>query len=341
MKKELEEKFLEDFISEEDAAIVLQIINESIERMGIKQMPPDSELSNLSVQENYEWLMTRHIFFRNVNENLKCIWFQFVGDKTPIAQSNYYPMEAVWSFLDTARNYFNHPETTMTAEDIEKYSVIETGKMFQIMINAIYPRFTATMHAITDETINEWYRQENKFLQEFYAKQGETYPSWGISKFRNEMIKDHTNEIKDIWKNEGERFKKFQLMMFAKEYDDNLFNHWDTISLLYRNDKDWQAFAKLPGFEDTPEDLLSKLKGSAHKAIAKKALEHAARRANLLNVKCKKNNILEKRKKGIPASGYSETQLYKFLVEGRNIVKMIKDREAINSTPQEMKKLAE
>jgi hypothetical protein len=58
-----------------------------------------------------------------------------------------------------------------------------------------------------------------------------------------------------------------------------------------------------------------------------KALEHAARRVSLLNIDTDEKEILEKRKSGIKASGFSETTLYKYCDEGTKIIEFLKSQQ--------------
>ena len=97
----------------------------------------------------------------------------------------------------------------------------------------------------------------------------------------------------------------------------------------------------MTGFEDTPDDLLEDLKGSHHRGMSLKALEHAARRVGIINPDCNDRAILEKRSSGIQATGYSDTALYKYLDGGRKVLKSMKVQRTLASTPQEQKQLAE
>jgi len=97
----------------------------------------------------------------------------------------------------------------------------------------------------------------------------------------------------------------------------------------------------MPGFEDTPDDLLDELKGSHHRGISHKALEHAARRVALVNPDCKDERILEKRKAGIEASGFSETTLFKYLDEGKKVIEMVNQQRELEATPDKSLGLAE
>ncbi len=335
-------EIINNTIPEKDAPIILDIIDKTIEVMNLEPLMSDEEFTTLSTEKRYEEFITRRVCYFKFTDEVRCIFIRFVGDETPLAQAMFFPIEAVWSFLDTARNYFNTPGTTLTAEEIEEFSFNKAVNMFCIMLRNIYPRFMATMHAITDETINEWYRQENESFREYRASQGEFIPSNepAAKKVRQNIIKDYGNEVKNIWEGEKKRFENYQKLRFAEEYE-KLYEHWDTISLLYRSKKDFLGYAKRDGFEDTPDDLLDEMKGSHHRGISLKALEHAARRVSLINPDTVDEEILEKRKNGIQASGFSEATLYKYNDEGKKILEMLKSQQIIEATPPDTKQLKE
>jgi len=329
-------------IPEKDGPILLDIIDEAIKIMNLKPVITDEEFMALSEGEKYKIITTPEICSYKFSEQLRCIFIRFVEDGAPIANVVYFPIEAIWSFLDTARNYFNFSGTTLTLEEIEKRSFQKAVDMFLIMMRNIYPRVMATMHTITDETINEWYRQQNESYREYLCRQGKTAPSNepDFKKARDNTFNQYCNEVKDIWGGEKTRVENYQKLRFAEEYE-ILYEHWDTISLLYRRKKDFLGVAKMSGFEDTPDDLLDELKGSHHRGISKKALEHTARRIGLINLDANDEKMLEKRKSEIPASGYSDAYLYKFLDEGKKILENFKAQQLNQTTLSEVKQLEE
>lgn len=320
---------------EEDAYIVLDIIKKAIELINLPPLMSDQEYIALTNEQRYQELMTRRICSFNVGDDVPCIFFRFVGDETPLANVVFFPIEAVQSFLDTARDYFNTPGTTVTPEEIEKYAFDEAVEMFCLMLRNIYPIITATMGSITNETINEWHRQQNERYRAHSGRSGMIIPSHEpvTKKIRDDIIKDYSNEVKNIWEREKKGFENFQKRRFAEEYE-KLYEHWGTISLLYRIKKDFLGYAKRKGFEDTPDDLLEELKGSHHRGISRKALEHAARRVLLVNLNTEDPEIIEKRKNGIKASGFSDTTLYKYYDEGKKFPQYKRLHETDEITPQ-------
>ncbi len=331
-----------DSIPEHDALIVLEIIDKTIEVMNIKEQISEEAFAALTDQQKYIEKISPRIEKVKLNEQLSCIFIRFVGNETPIAESLFYPIVAVWAFLDVARNYYKTPENKLTPEEIEKFAFNKAVNMFCIMLRNIYPRIEATLKSITSETINEWYRQEHQHFRAYYSQQGIVITDDEIfyKEIRNKIINDHSKEVKGVWEREQKNFENYQKMRFAEEYK-KLSEHWDTISILYRRKRDWLGYAKRDGFQDTPDDLLEEMKGSHHRGMSLKALEHSARRVGLVNLDDRNEETVEKRRNGIQASGFSETTLYKYLEAGRKIIGLITTQQVTGNTPPEIRKLAE
>lgn len=329
-------------IPEEDAHLILEIAKKTIEVMNLQPLIADEDFEKLSQEERFAEMMTWRISSYKLTDEVSCIFIRFVGDETPLANVLFFPIEAIWSFLQTARDYFRGPRITLTEEEIEKYSFNRSVDMLCIMLRNIYPRIMATMQAITDETINEWYRQEFENMREYSARQGIFTPDMEpqVKKIRQGILQDYKKEVGNVWRGEKQRFENYQKMRLAEEYE-KLYKHWEAISLLYRSKMEWLGYAKMPGFEDKPDDLLDELKGSHHRGKSLKALEHAARRVGLINLASTDSSVLEKRKAGFQASGYSETALYKYLEEGKKVLEGARLQKAIDTTPQEPQQLAE
>ncbi|MBK8465321.1 MAG: hypothetical protein IPL32_05775 [Chloracidobacterium sp.] len=329
-------------IPEKDAYLILKIAKKTIEVMNLQPVISDEDFAKLSQEERFAEMMTWRIGSYQFTEEVSCVFIRFVGDETPLANVLFFPIEAIWSFLQTARQYFSGPGITLTEEEIEKHCFNKSVDMLCIMLRNIYPRIMATMQAITDETINEWYRQEFEYLREYNSRQGIFTPDMDpqVKKVRQGILQDYKKEVGNVWRGEKQRYEDFQKMRLAEEYE-KLYKHWDTISLLYRSKKDWEGYARIPGFEDTPDDILDGLKGSHHRGMSLKALEHAARRVGLINLDCTDSNVLKNRKAGIQASGYSDAALYKYLDEGKKVLERARKQKAIDTTPQESKQLAE
>lgn len=329
-------------IPERDARIILKIAKKTIEVMNLQPVISEEKFAKLSQEERFAEMMTWRIGSYPLNDEVSCIFIRFVGDETPLANVLFFPIEAIWSFLQTAREYFGGPGSILTEEAIEEFSFNRSVDMLCIMLRNIQPRILATMQAITDETINEWYRQEFGYLRDYNARHGiitvDREPH--VKKVREEILHGYKKEVGNVWRGEKQRFENYQKMLLAEEYE-KLYKHWDTISLLYRSKKEWLKYAKMPGYEDTPDDLLDGLKGSHHRGMSLKALEHAARRVGIINSDCVDPEILEKRKAGIQASGYSETALYKYLEDGKKVLEHWRNQKKIETTPQESKQLAE
>ena len=305
---------------EKDAYIVLDIIKRTIAFLKYEPIMSDEDFLKLTPEQKYEEIMTPRFCLYKFTDEVDLVFIRFVGDETPLASVVYFPIEAVWAFLNAARNYFKSLAVSLSEEELEKLISLKAMDMLILMLRNIYPRIMATMRSITEETINEWYRQEHERYREHSARNGFLVPDLEpkIKQVRRGILKEYRKEVGSVWQNEERLSEDYTKLRFAEEYE-KLFKHWETISLLFRNKRDWQGYAKMPGFEDTPNDILDEMKGSHHRGMSQKALEHAARRVGLVNLKCTDPAILDKRRAGIQCSGFSEQTLYRYLEEGKVI----------------------
>lgn len=208
-------------IPEKDAYIVLEISEKAIEVMNINEQISDVEFAALTEHERYIERITPRIEKFKLNEKLSTIFIRFVGDETPIAEALFYPIEAVWTFLNTGRNYFNTPGTTLTEDEIEKSAFNKAVDMFSIMLRTIYPRVMTTISSMTDETISEWYRQQNEDFREYYSRQGVIVPDNqpNIKKVQKEIFNDHNKQVSGVWERYRKNNENFQKMRFAEQYE--------------------------------------------------------------------------------------------------------------------------
>ncbi len=276
-----------------------------------------------------------------------CLFFRFVGNESPVVEAIFYPYEAILSFLSHSRAYFrwlNIPERT----DQEKESMAreQAVEMTLIMIDSFHQRAELMMDSYVSEVIGQWRLQKTENILHFQAERGERVrrdknPALGLA------IKDYTREVTEFWKYQGRAYAGGQKIRFVAEYE-QVYPHWRLLSKMSSEDR-WREYAKAGKFQDTPDDLLEKLENmdrSDHQAVDLKvsdlALEHAGRRARLINKQGISESVIRQRKAGIRATGYTRTQLYNLLKDGRQINErirqaeaMIQSREASNSGPEE------
>lgn len=312
-------------IPEKDAYTVLDIIEKTIEVMNIKEQLSQEEFAAFTEQERYSERTTPRIEKFKLNEKLSTIFIRFVGDETPIAEALFYPIEAVWSFLETAREYAREFQPPPTDEQIEKFAFDKAVDMFCIMLRNIYPRMMLAMSSLTDETINEWYRQRQENMTFFYSKDGIQLPKPKVTvrQIRSNILRDYGKEIMKVWENEEKNSLKWQKLRFAEEYE-KIYPHWKMLNKICRDFPNWRDYAKTGEFNETPDDLLNKLEDTEPNRLSELALEHAARKINLIKIHNVSETDLELRKNGILVSGYTSTQLFNFLNEGKQISAQMK-----------------
>lgn len=306
-------------IPEADIPIVLAIARRTIQ---VLQLPPaitEAEWDQLTPEQRYREMMTPQLAEAKLNDEVSCFFLRFVGDETPLANVLFFPIEATYSFLVTARNYYS--QIDLTDEDREKLVFEKSINMLCLMLRNLPRRVRTTMTFVTEETINEWYRQEHEIYREGMARMGQPVPNLEpkIQGARRDILLSYRSEVGAVWKEEKRRWERYQKTRLAEEYD-KLLPHWSVLSLLFRRKGDWRAYAKIEGFEDTPDDLLDDLKGSHHRGISLKALEHAARRVHLINPDSTDEKVLSRRSAGFFATGFADSVLYKYLDEGRELI---------------------
>jgi hypothetical protein len=134
MDKEEAVSVMSHSIPEKDAYIVLDIVKKTIEVMNLEPLISDEEFQKLSDAERTQEMLTQRVCSFKFSDAVSCIFFRFVGDETPLANVLFFPIEATWSFLDTARSYYNTPNTTLSTERIEEISFNRAVDMLCIML---------------------------------------------------------------------------------------------------------------------------------------------------------------------------------------------------------------
>jgi hypothetical protein len=225
-----------------------------------------------------------------------------------------------------------------------------TVNMTLIMLDSFHQRAELMLESFTWEVLAHWRLQQTESILHFQAERGETIQS-GKNSAPGTAIKNYTRNLTEFWKYQGRAYGGLQKVRFVTEYDE-VYPHWKRLSRM-SSEEGWREYAKAGKFEDTPDDLIDKLENmdrSDERAVAVKvsdlALEHAGRRARLINKKGVSQSVIRQRKAGIRATGYTRAQLYTFLKEGRQIIEgvqqaqaMEKSNETADSGQEEMQEL--
>lgn len=315
----------EQGISYEDALKVFEIIKKSLEyRPFIKNadlrpdMPREERLKQLLTP-------TVGIYYPDAEKKIPCLFFRFVGDEGAIVEAIFYPIEAVYSFLDEARYYvrlLNLQE--WSDEQKEDYAVERAIDMTLMMIDNFYQRGKLMMDSFTVEVILQWRQQKHQEVLQYTAEQG-IQPERQKDSSLQDHINNYGKDVIQLWKYQGQSHDNWRKMQLVENYE-LLYKHWSYLSRQSRENEDWREYAKAGKFQDTPDDLIDRLDNTdrldeqvVKQKVSELAIEHAARRVGLIKKFGVDDSILEKRSKGVKITGYSSAKLFEFLKEGKQL----------------------
>lgn len=329
----------EQSIKLEDAKLAVEILKKALEhRPYIKKVALGQEFLALSNEDRLNEMITPRIGLFNVDEagDLPGLFFRFVGDESPIVEVFFYPFEAILSFLSEARYYIQQLNLpNHTDNEKEKGAIDRAIDMTIIMIDNLYGRAKLMIDSFTAEVIAQWHLQDRKNLLHYLAASGDSVPRQKDTSLAD-TVEAYAQEVVKLWEYLGQTYENWQKIRFAEAYE-GILKHWKLLGKMVGDD-DWREYAKAgKKFQDTPDDLLDKLIDidrrdyrTAELRLSELAIEHAARRVSLIKKHGVSVSILNQRKKGVKATGYSIGQLFEFLRQGRELMAKAKaDQEAL------------
>lgn len=318
-------------ISAADARLAISIVEKALSfRPYIGTAILGDEFKALSLADQATESRTRRIAKFQYGE-MPCLFFRFIGNELPIAESLFFPIEAVCSFIDESREFFRKHWPELPAEQIEERAIEASLDMFLIMVDNFYNRVLLMTTSFTEETIAEWRRAHLERFQRFHSALGSEMSR--PTTLMPSVIADYSRKLNQLWKYQGQSETNFLKIQLAEAYDGGIHEHWKTIATLTSR-SNWRLHAVVHPFEDTPSDLLDNLenrldrrdKEKASQKLSELAVEHAARRVGLVKV-FTRESVLEKRRGGIKVSDYESGTLFGFLKEGRDLIAEIQARK--------------
>jgi hypothetical protein len=263
-----------------------------------------------------------------------CLFFRFVGAESPVIEAIFYPYEAILFFLSQARSYVQWANPPDRSEQEKELMAREKAlEMTLIMLDSFHERSELMMDSFISEVVAHWRVHQTENIIHFKAEQGDAIPR-GKNLEVTKAIKNYGRELTEFWKYQIRVYSGGQKVRFVTDYDE-VYKHWKRLSKML-SEEGWREYAKAGKFADTPDDLIDRLENldrSDQSAVALKvsdlALEHAGRRARLINKKGVSQSVIRQRKAGIRATGYTRPQLYTFLKEGRQIIEQVKQTQAM------------
>ncbi len=319
-------------ISLEDALLAIEVFKKALEyRPFITRAILGKEFLALSPEERLQETLTPRIalHYADEGEKIPCLFYRFVGDESPLVEAFYYPIEAIYSFLDEARYYLRRGRTPeQTDEELEKIAFEHAVNMTLSMIDNIPGRGRLMMDSLTEEVIALWHVQNSQRAAHYIASRGESVPRQK-DKSLAYAVNEYAKKVLQLWKWRGQTEDNWRKLRLAEEYE-VVYKHWNRLTRLL-GDVDWREYAKAGKFDDTPDDLLYKLenteridKETVEHKVSELAIEHAARRVGLLKKHGVAEAVIKKRKSGVRATGYTSAQLFNYLREGRELNDQLK-----------------
>jgi hypothetical protein len=317
----------EQRISDEDGKLAVEIFKQALEhRPYIKKAILGDDLSALSEEERIKERLTQRVavsYFGD-NGNIPCLYLRFVGSMIPVAEVFFYPFEAISVFLDHLREYASQVIPDHTDEEKEKFANARAVEMTIIMIDSIFQRVDLMTDSFVTEVIIAWHIYNRNNLQHIHAQNGNPVPRQK-DKSLDEAAGNYAKEVSKFWQSQNKGYGNWRKVRLAEEYE-AIYSHWKWLNKMSRDNENWRQYAKAGTFDDTPDDLLYKLentdrfdKKAVENTVSELAIEHAGRRVGLIKKSGVSPAVLSQRKNGIRATGYTATQLFIFLKEGRDI----------------------
>jgi hypothetical protein len=318
--------------------LTIEILKKALEyRPQIRRAILGDELKALPADERANELFSPRVAINYIGEadNIPSLYFRFMGAEAPVVEAFFYPIEAIYSFLTEARAYarwVSRPETS--EEEIEKFAFDKAIDITLIMIDNFYRRAELMMDSFVYEVKAQWQIENTQRTIQYHAERGNILEKRKDPTLEN-LLNIYTKDVLKLWKFQGQTQENWRKLLLAEEYE-NVYRHWKRLSKML-SDGDWREYAKAGKFQDTPDDLLDKLENAdrfdevaAEHRLSELAIEHAARRVGLVKKRGVSDSVIKLRQKGIRATGYTSTNLFIFLKEGRELKERVK---AIQGNP--------
>lgn len=319
-------------ISVEDGALAIEIFLKALTfRPQIQQKTFGQDFVGVSIQQIIPEMLEPRVMvlYMGPAGKFPCLFFRFVGTESPVVEAIFYPYQAILFFLSQARSYIqwaNPPDRS--EQERESMAQEKAIEMTLIMLDSFHQRSELMMDSFISEVLAHWRVHQTEKIIHFKAEKGDAIPGGTNPEVAN-AIRNYSRELAEFWRYQIRAYSGGQKVRFVTEYDE-VYKHWKRLSKML-SEEGWREYAKAGKFADTPDDLIDRLENldrSDQSAVALKvsdlALEHAGRRARLINKKGVSQSVIRQRKAGIRATGYTRPQLYTFLKEGRQIIERVK-----------------
>lgn len=219
----------------------------------------------------------------------------------------------------------------MVTDESFKDKLFDTTLYVMAMAMRRMPRWIEIMIDSFENKIELiWAKQLYDGIKEDYSLSGLVFPKFDFNAARQKSIRAVESKIREFLQDDTGfdkcllNLKKQTLAMQFR----NVYSHWESMQNLQLHGKEWRRYIQAGDMSDVTEDLIEEF--ISGKQVGDIAIEHAARRADLLNNGNLNRKNQELRSKGIKCSGYSRSKLFGFKREGEAFIK----EKEIQSTPE-------
>ena len=309
-------------ITQKDVETAIRIFHRVINGFKIPDEPTNEQAKEFLKEDgsiDFEKIPLRAI--KTWDNGTKFLNLTYFYDGFLTVYADYNPVVAILDFIDSARKHFRAVFPQANVDDVEKWTEVEAVKMTFVLISRIYQRMDLAMRNYIDEVIHNWFIEWRRWEKTVNKEFGIKSPSLKEKEFFRNLLKTYEDDVVNLWFNVPDKSLDEKKIQLAKDYD-SILNHWKKLRKEYSNGNlDWHEYAKAGKFFDTPDDLIDALEDCRNMSFL--ALEHAGRRAGLINPDMSKED-LEKRQQKIAVTGYSPKRLRDFKNEGDKLLKEMK-----------------
>ncbi|HEX8397670.1 MAG TPA: hypothetical protein VF644_10150 [Pyrinomonadaceae bacterium] len=291
--------------------LINQIVEAAFNHLNLRE---SGAISNYAFYEKNVLHIVNDITKDYTPEGTPFVRFRLKSSDTLMFDSVYFPASAVAKFFTQARL---KADGIFEDEDLRRwFTVQQTILMTAVLLFALYHKLKLSLEITATEVLSNFEENVQKGQDAIESEKGRKTKKTSFKDKRDELFENYKNQVSEFWRTLEEATEMQKKVELAEVYP-SISKHWKAINTLLQKDfPNWRDYAKTGEFADTPDDLLEKLWDTEKEKLSVLAIEHAARRVGLIKPYGVEESVLEARKRGFKATGYSTRRLFSFLEEG-------------------------
>ena len=227
-------------------------------------------------------------------------------------------------FAGTALQFLTSAKRSQAEMSDDEFKKLLIGYTLQIMDMAMrrLPKWIELMVGSFETKMGLiWSKYLYKEIREEHSFRGVDFPTIDFNLFRQRFVRETVTKIRDFM-NDDNGFERHLLKLKKKNLAviyKTTYDHWESMHSLQLKGMNWRRYVQSGDMTDITDDLVEEFERDV--AIGDIAIEHAARRVELLNTIRLASKTLELRSRGIKCSGYSRSKLFQFKREGEELLR--------------------